>query len=175
MLERRLAETERKANTLLEALNELRAEAGLPPRPPGHGGGGSGPSASVSTQIKPDTFFGKKQQTAIREYLEMRRAQGLGPAKPREIYDALVAGGFRYDAKDAETALVGMRAMLRKRTATFIKVGNGAYGLTSWYPDAKKPKPASPVAGSSDDDTDDDSDTETAASPDEESDDAAVA
>ena len=89
----------------------------------------------------------------------MRRAQGLGPARPREIYDALVTGGFEYEAKDAETALVGMRALLRKRSNVFIKVGtSGAYGLVSWYPDARRSKNlvTSASNGSGDDDDNDD-------------------
>lgn len=93
-------------------------------------------------QINSDTFYGKKQATAIREYLEMRRSAGMGPAKPREIYDALCQGGFQYRAKDEETALVGMRTMLRKSNVTFHKVpGTGAYGLRSWYPNARPVKP----------------------------------
>jgi hypothetical protein len=137
LMERKVDEAERKVNELLGALNVLRAEAGLPPRPGGNNGGPGG-GDQVQTQIKPDTFFGKKQQTAIRQYLEMRRAQGLGPAKPREIYDALLAGGYEYEAKNAEVALVGMRALLRKRTETFVQLSNGSYGLVAWYPDLKR-------------------------------------
>lgn len=159
VLERRLGETERKVNELLGALNILREEAGLPPRPPSRG---DGDDASAPTQIKSDSFFGKRQQTAIREYLKMRRAQGLGPARPREIYDALVTGGFEYEAKDAETALVGMRALLRKRSKVFIKVGTGgAYGLVSWYPEARRPKDSvTSRSNDSGDDNDDSDDNE---------------
>lgn len=141
-MERRLGEAERKVNELLGALNILGDEAGLPVRPPG-AGVSVDKHAGTTTQILPDTFFGKKQQTAVREYLEMRKSQSgnRNPATPRDIYDALVAGGYQYEAKKPETALVGLRALLRKRTNVFIKVGNtGTYGLRSWYPDAKKPK-----------------------------------
>ncbi len=162
VLERRLGEAERKVNELLGALNILREEAGLPPRPPSRG---DGDDASAPTQIKSDSFFGKKQQTAIREYLEMRRAQGLGPARPREIYDALMTGGFEYVTKDADTALVGLRALLRKRSNVFIKVGaNGAYGLLSWYPDARRSRDSAASISSDsvgDSDVNDDSELET--------------
>jgi hypothetical protein len=141
LMERKVNEAERKANELLGALNVLRGEAGLPPRPPGGGGGIQNAADHVQTQIKADTFFGLKQQRAIRQYLDMRRAQGLGPAKPREIYDALLAGGYEYEAKNAEVALVGMRALLRKRSETFVQLSNGSYGLIAWYPDLKRPKP----------------------------------
>jgi len=154
LMERKVDEAERKVTELLGALNVLRSEAGLPPRPGGGGGSNSG-TDQVQTQIKPDTFFGKKQQTAIRSYLDMRRAQGLGPAKPREIYDALLAGGFEYEAKTADIALVGMRALLRKRSETFVQLSNGSYGLVAWYPDLKRSKPSTSIETEAEDDEDD--------------------
>lgn len=177
LMEQKVADAERKLNGLISALNVLREEAGMPPRPTGGGGGGgsSGGAERVITQIKPDTFFGQKQQTAMRAYLEMRKTQGLGPAKPREIYDALAAGGYQFEAKDVETALVGLRALLRKRSETFIKLPNGAYGLVAWYPNAKRPKPTTatasegtPTQSADVDDDDGDMDTEAAASSEDE-------
>lgn len=147
VLERRLTEMERKANALVETINDLRAEEGLPPRPPFGSGGGSGSGSTAGsttlTQIKPDTFYGKKLQSAIRQYLEMRyiaAGNHSDPATPKEIYDAITRGGFQFEAKSPDIALVGMRALLRKRTLIFHKLPNGTYGLTAWYPDAKKPK-----------------------------------
>lgn len=161
-LEKKLTDLERKANSLIEVINDLRAEDGLPPRGPlGGGGGGSRVGGGVGsvTQIKPDTFYGKKLQTAVREYLEMRKLQNLGPATPREIYDAITLGGFKFEAKDANTALVGLRALLRKRTAFFHRLPNNTYGLTSWYPDLKKQKPA---ASTEETEEDEEEETETA-------------
>lgn len=166
VLERRLDEIERNGNALLMVINDLRKEDNLPPRLPG-GGGSSGSSPAPNgggpaklASIKSDTFFGKKMQTAVREYLNMRRtSNGDGPATPREIYDAITAGGYQFEAKEEHTALVGLRALLRKRTAFFIKMPNGKYGLTEWYPDMRKPKSTAVHAdGDSDDDTDDDDD-----------------
>jgi hypothetical protein len=166
-LERRLADLERKGNALVEVINDLRQEDGLPPRNPfgsgGVGGGHGDPGSATLTQIKPDTFYGKKLQTAVREFLEMRKLQRLGPATPREIYNAITAGGYRFEAKEEHTALVGLRSLLRKRTAFFHKLPNGTYGLTSWYPDAKKPKSAT---AADDNDADSDGDeSETATTP----------
>jgi hypothetical protein len=158
-LEKRLMDLERKGNALVEVINDLRAEDGLPPRSPWGSGSGissssSKPGETVST-IRSDTFYGKKLQTAMREYLEMRARQNLGPAKPREIYDAITAGGFQFETQDETVALVGMRAMLRKRTAFFHKLPNSTYGLTAWYPGAKKPK-ASAAAAPADTEEDED-------------------
>ncbi len=87
----------------------------------------------------------------------MRKAQGGdGPAKPREIFDALKAGGFEFEAKDDNIAMIGLRNMLRKRYETFQKLSSGTYGLCAWYPDAKKKKPI--VADSDDDDADENND-----------------
>lgn len=159
-LEKRLADLERKANALIETINDLRQEDGLPPRAPFGGGGGGGirTSAGAATQIKPDSFYGKKLQTAVREFLEMRyaAAHGTNPATPKEIFEAITKGGYQFDAKTDEVAMVGLRALLRKRTAFFHKLPNGTYGLTSWYPDAKRPKGA---AADEDVDTDTDEDT----------------
>lgn len=150
-LERRLAEVERKANDLRSLINVLCVEAGLPSRYP-EGSGPSGGGTKI-TQIKEDTFYGKKQQTAVREYLEMRKAQGLGPAKPRDIYEALRAGGYQFEAKDEDNALVGLRALLRKRTNIFHRLPNGVYGLLNWYPNARVEK-SSEDGGDEDDEKD---------------------
>ena len=146
VLMRKLADLERKGNGLLETINDLRAEDGLAPLPPfsGKGGGSSSSTpgaAAANTQIRPDSFYGKKLQTAVREFLEMRMAAAGGatsPATPREIYEAITHGGYEFDAKDETTALIGLRQLLRKRTAFFHKLPNGTYGLTVWYPDAKR-------------------------------------
>ncbi|HXO68381.1 MAG TPA: hypothetical protein VN838_05410, partial [Bradyrhizobium sp.] len=123
-----VAEWERTINTLCK-------EAGYKPRYSET----SNHSTKV-TQISDDTFYGQKQTPAMRAYLDMRKAQGLGPATPREIYEAIKSGGYVFEAKDAEVALVGMRALLRTQPAIFHRLPQGTWGLTSWYPDAKKPK-----------------------------------
>jgi hypothetical protein len=155
-LERQLYDVERKMNEFRGAadafrtsINTLCEQAGLPPRyPDGGGGGGSAPegkggmanaTASLSS-IASDRFHGKRQATAVRDYLEMRRAANLGPGKPREIYNALKQGGYQFTAKDDETALVGLRTTMRKNSVTFYKLPDGAYGLRAWYPHAKAPK-----------------------------------
>ncbi len=140
-LERRLADHERKGNELRAMINFLCEEAGEPPKYASAEIAGSGSvaaAAGVLTQIKRDSFYGKKQMTAIREYLEMRRAQGDGPATPQEILEALKAGGYKFEAKSDDIALVVLRALLRKATNVFHKLpGTRAYGLMAWYPGAK--------------------------------------
>jgi hypothetical protein len=147
VFERIIADAERKAAEARNAINSLLREQGLPPRytdegRPGSAGGivlsGSGLLSGGPVQIKRDSFYGKKQMTAVRELLEMRRASGEGPATPKEVVAALKAGGYRFEAKSDEIALVGVRALMRKATTVFHKLpGTSVYGLTSWYPNAK--------------------------------------
>ena len=148
LLEKELEEAERSANNLLDTINSLRKRAGLAPRARGAAGG---VADGALTEIKSDTFYGKKLQTVIREYLGMRRAQNAGPAKPKEIYEALVQGGFQFDSSSDEVAMIGLRAVLRKRTEVFHKLPNGTYGLMEWYPNAKATKP-SPASSDDEDD-----------------------
>lgn len=135
-LERRREEALATAAELERTINTLCKEAGYAAR---YTEATSTGSTKVS-QISDDTFYGQKQTPAMRAYLEMRKAQNLGPATAREIYDAIKAGGYVFEAKDATTALVGMRALLRTQPNVFHRLPQGTWGLTSWYPDAKKPK-----------------------------------
>jgi hypothetical protein len=130
----------KNAEGKLAALNAVREVAGLPPRSPGIDASGAD-GGTVLTQIKRDTFYGKKQMTAIREYLTMRRAQGDGPATPREVLDALKAGGYLFETKSDDIALVTVRALMRKANNVFHRLpGGNTYGLLEWYPNAKPAK-----------------------------------
>src|SRR5260370_16136608 len=138
LLEQRLEEAEAKAREARAAINALCAAVGTPPRYPVISPAG-GPVSRLM-QIQDDTFYGKKQTPAMREYLEMRKAQGLGPAKPKELYEALKSGGYQFQTKNDDVALVAIRALLRTQPHIFHRLPQGTYGLTSWYPDAKRQK-----------------------------------
>jgi hypothetical protein len=126
--ERRMATTKQMINRLCELADAppMFADVSLSDRP-------------AVTGIRSDHFYGKVQTTAAREYLELRYAAHQGPAPPREIFDALVAGGFKFDTKNELNAITGLRATLRKNSSIFHKLPNGDYGLLSWYPNAKAP------------------------------------
>jgi hypothetical protein len=152
-LQKDLAEHERKANETKGTINRLCELAGEAPMYADIGN----QSQPTITSIKGDTFYGKVLTTAAREYLEMRKGAGLGPATPREIYEALRKGGFAFDTKIENNAITGVRATLRKNSSIFHRLpgDGGEYGLLAWYPRAKKPKDES--ASDSDDAEDDDS------------------
>jgi hypothetical protein len=167
LLVAQIEELERKANAYRASVNVLCEKDGKPPLFPDNGSGGGGRaggpersqgSPSASVQIKSDTFYGRPQQTAVREFLAIRKAAGAGPAKPGEILEGLKAGGYQVEAKSDEIALVGLRAMLRKRNTIFHKLPNGAWGLKEWYPNAKPPKAATPTTEAPDQPKEDDPD-----------------
>lgn len=115
-------------------INRLCARSQMEPMFPDAAASAS--SGAIGT-IRPDSFYGKVLNTAAREYLEMRRAANLGPATPREVYEALAKGGYASEAKDEVTATTIVRATLRKNSSIFHRLPNGTYGLLSWYPNAK--------------------------------------
>lgn len=137
-LERDLQELQRKVVETKRTINRLCEVAGGPARYADL----DEQSSPGITSIKADTFYGKVLHTAAREYLEMRRVASLGPASPREIFEALRKGGYQFDTKDDTTAMVGLRAVLRKNSSIFHKLPNGQYGLLSWYPNAKQRRTA---------------------------------
>jgi hypothetical protein len=159
LLVSQIEELERKANAYRASVNVLCVEDGLPPRYPDGGGNGSHKTGSLPdgearhmspTTIRSDIFYGKPQQTAVRDFLAIRKTGGAGPAKPAEILEGLRAGGYQVQAGTDEVALVGLRAMLRKRSTVFHKLPNGAWGLREWYPNAKPVKSAPDKAGAKD-------------------------
>lgn len=125
-------------------VNQLCAHAGRAPIYPDV----DAERVTGATTFRRDHFYGKPLATAIREYLVMRGPSdrgGQGAATVNEIYDALAAGGFRFETKDALNAKRGLRIALSKNTQTFHRVPSGstdAYGLLEWYPNAKAEKPA---------------------------------
>lgn len=95
------------------------------------------PSTSIQTSFHGDEYVGKSQTTACRQILERRKAANLGPATIEELYIDLLAGGYQFDAKDAETAKRGMYQTLTRNSGIFHRLSNKKYGLTAWYPGVK--------------------------------------
>ena len=141
-LEKDLQEATQKVLEIKRAINTLSRHAGGQPRYPD----ADGDDQTANAAIRRDAFYGKRLMTAMREYLEMRRH--VGPATPREIYEALREGGYSFGGQESN-AISAVRAALRKNSTTFHRLpgGDNAYGLLKWYPKARKP-----VAGSDQDD-----------------------
>ena len=162
-LQQDLAELERKANETKTLINRLCEAAGMPAIYADVGVAGSAPTIA---SIRGDTFYGKSVTTAAREYLEMRKGANLGPASTRDIYEALKTGGFHFETADANNAMTGIRAVMRKNSSIFHKLPNGDWGLLAWYERVKAAKAASKEKSADDDveitDEDREDQTETA-------------
>jgi hypothetical protein len=131
-----IEELEAQVTQKKRLVNEICREYGQPPR----FADVDAPKTSAISARGRDVFYGRPLATVMREFLELRGPSargGLGAATVNEIYDALVGGGFKFDARDETNAKRGLRIALSKNTATFHKVGN-AYGLSEWYPAASR-------------------------------------
>ena len=104
--------------------------------------------STVPTRIRPDQFYGQPLATAVRAILEMRKAQNLGAATVKEIFEALTHGGYTFNTKSDDVAHASLRNSLAKNTVTFHKLPNGRFGMLSWYPNPKSAKPATEPAQS---------------------------
>jgi hypothetical protein len=114
-------------------INKLCKMSGMSERyPDAHDRGAEGGEA-----IRSDQYYGKPLATAVREYLEYRKARHLGPATASEIHRALVGGGYQFDTKDDLNAKRGLRVSLSKNAVTFHRLPNGSWGLLEWYPEAR--------------------------------------
>ena len=123
-LQKDLVQLEKKAVEAKKATNVLCKLADVAPMYPVVEDGLS----AVLTQIQADTFYGKRMSTAAREYLQMRKGGGQGPAKPRDVYEALKDGGFQFETKDEQTLsirLTPMTATCRVPPLSRVKLGIG--------------------------------------------------
>src|SRR5258707_5065302 len=110
----------------MKMVNRLCGYAGLPPR-----------YADVEVErttgshsFRRDQFFGKPLATVVREYLELRGPSdrgGQGAATVNEIFDALVAVGFKTHTNDQLNAKRGVRIALTQNPTALQPRPNGAY------------------------------------------------
>jgi hypothetical protein len=129
-LEEKLRPIEEQAKGLRQAINQLCKVSGLPERY-------TTDDESAPLAIRSDEFYGQPLSTAVRKYLELRKATGQSAATVAQIYDALAAGGYKFESKNDGYAKRGLRQSLTKNSGIFHKLPNGEYGLLSWYPEAQ--------------------------------------
>jgi hypothetical protein len=124
---------EEEVNKLKKLINELCGEAGVPIRYPTiiESGG--------ANSLRSDQFYGLPLTAAIRNYLEIRKAAGLGAASVAEIFRAVRDGGYKFDTRNEDNARIGVGNALRKTSSIFHRLPTGHYGLLNWYPSAKVP------------------------------------
>ena len=101
----------------------------------------SEPEKSSIRLLSGDEYYMQPIATVIGWILEKRKISRVGPATVPEIYDAMKAGGYKFDAKDDENAMRGISISMSKNTAKFHKLPSGKFGLTEWYPELKGKAP----------------------------------
>jgi len=163
-LQVKLQEQERVVTSTKLAINTLCEIASKPPIYPNAGE----ETAGVSLSIASDEFYGKPLAAAMRTILEKRKLGGNGPASPRELYDALLEGGYLFDTEVEQNRLTGVRVSLRKSSKIFHRLPDKKrYGLLEWYPAAKR-QASKEGAGNDSDDAESESEAEKKAIPDQE-------
>lgn len=117
----------------MRTVNELCKVMGRAPIYPDADGG-----TAVAGGIRPDQWYRSGLSTAVREFLEMRKLEGLGPASIDDIFSALDTGGFQFENRDVPTAKAALKQSLTKNSLIFHRLPNGHYGLNAWYPGIKE-------------------------------------
>ncbi|HEV3386515.1 MAG TPA: hypothetical protein VG097_16990 [Gemmata sp.] len=123
------------------AVNTLRAVLSLPPL---YTESVSDSQSVTLTNLRGDEFYGKNLSSVLRTILESRKAVDQGPAMVNEIYDTMVAGGYKFETNDPDNAKRGLRISLTKNSQTFHKLPNGKFGLREWFPNIKEKKQSAP-------------------------------
>jgi len=131
--EQELQKHESEIARIKRTINDICRMAGDPPR---FADSEIDPSSRSGGSIRSDEYYGQPLATAVRMILERRRASAQGAATVSQLYDELVAGGYKFDTKDANNAKRGLRISLTKNPI-FHRVPNGSYGMKEWYPNAK--------------------------------------
>jgi hypothetical protein len=94
-------------------------------------------TSSKPQSLRSDQFHGRPLATVVREYLEIRRALEQGPATVTEIFDALIAGGYKFNTKNDQISRISLNGSMGKNPI-FYKLPNKQWGLSDWYPNAKR-------------------------------------
>jgi hypothetical protein len=94
-------------------------------------------SSSKPQPLRSDQFHGRPLATVVREYLEIRRQLNQGPADVSEIFEALLQGGYKFNTKSDQISKISLNGSLGKNPI-FYKLPNKKWGLTEWYPNAKR-------------------------------------
>lgn len=138
MVQQQVQELEQQASDKKKMVNSLCSLIGQPPI---YADAAMAPAGGIRP-LRADEYYGKGLASAMRMVLDRRESANLGPASVNDIYDALVAGGCKFETKNEENAKRGLYNALAKNSAMFHRLPNGLWGLLAWYPGAKEPKAA---------------------------------
>jgi hypothetical protein len=125
-----LADLQRKRDEIDRTMASLRALAGLPSGspPPSGGPAPSGHHDGETVTISRHEFVGKSTPEAVKMYLGKI---GKRLAGPREISEALVAGGL---GEDADAVYVNVYSALKRMRDTEVVKNRTEWGLAETFP-----------------------------------------
>jgi hypothetical protein len=136
-IKEKIAAKESEILPLRITVNELCKIAGLPEEYPNLSSSGTASTTATTTLTwRSDQFFGRPLATCVVEYFEARKKVAKeGPATIDEIYDALNAGGFKFEGTSGSEANTkrAIKISLTKNTAQFVKVKDDLFALKKWY------------------------------------------
>lgn len=95
---------------------------------------GSSPKSAKPTW-KIDQFFNKGLSPSVVHILTWKKESGAdGPMSVDEIYDSLIAGGFKFEGGGTpDSQKRSLKINLVKNTAQFAKISENVFGLRTWY------------------------------------------
>lgn len=98
---------------------------------------GTGTPPPTPLKFRVDQFVGLELSEAVTAYLEARKASGTveGPATIDEIYDGLLAGGYKFGGTTENPAnhKRAMNIALTRNTAQMHKINENTFALRRWY------------------------------------------
>lgn len=113
---------------------------------PGAGVSGSAGATTAGKTVEPsqvpgDAFFGLSIVEAAKRYLAMvRRKQSA-----RDIADALERGGITHTSKDFRQTVYSVMAREMKEKGDLVRLPDGEWGLSDWYPGMRRGAKAKPA------------------------------
>jgi hypothetical protein len=118
---------------LKQAANQLCKIMGKEPLYALSDDSGSSPKSKSPWRI--DHFFNKGLSPSVNQILTWKKESGSdGPMTVDEIYEHLMAGGFKFEGTGTEeNQKRALKIAMVKNTAQFAKIGENVFGLRTWY------------------------------------------
>jgi hypothetical protein len=128
-LEGRLQELDTESRKIKSAINCLCDVMGEPPKYD------LGEELGHKDTVRPDEYYGRPLATVVNEVLEKNGAA----MSLDDLYGQLIAGGCDFTGKNDGIKKRGLAISMGKNQK-FHRLPNETWGLSKWYPDAKKAK-----------------------------------
>ena len=132
--QQKIAEHERAAAKIKSTINQALELEGRPPLYDDLDSQGSRrrltPFAATRSSVG-------RLHRASKQILEARQTMNRGAASQEELYAALIAGGFDFEAKSEDQAKRNLAISLGKNMM-FMRTPHGHWGLRNWYGPSKK-------------------------------------